>query len=59
MESWLNPKAFLDSISELEDALEKDDLHFIREAAEGVVATRDQLFNVANSFVAAMLPKRE
>ena len=59
MESWLNPKPFLNSISELEYALEKDDPHFFREAAEGVVATRDQLFNAASSFVAAMMPKRE
>ena len=59
MESWLNPKAFLESINDLEDALRNDDPHFIRKAAEAVVATRDQFFDGARSLVAAMLPKRE
>ena len=59
MESWLNPKTFLDSISDLEDALKNEDPRFIRIAAEAVVATRDQFFNGARSLVAAMLPKRE
>ena len=59
MESWLNPKAFLDSISDLEDALKKEDPRFIRIAAEAVVVKRDQFFNGARSLGAAMPPKRE
>lgn len=58
MESWLNPKAFLDSIRDLEEALKKDDPHFIRQAAEAVVAKRDQFFDAARN-LAAITQKRE
>ena len=58
MESWLNPKALLNSIGDLEDALKKDDPHFIRKAAETVISTRDRFFDNARS-VGAMLSRRE
>ena len=56
---WLSPKALLDAISDLEDALKRDDPHFVRKAAEAVVATRDQFFAAARNLVAAIIPKRE
>ena len=59
LDNWLNPKALLDAISDLEEALRKDDPNCIMRAAETVIAMRDQLFDTARSFVATMLPKRE
>ena len=57
MEDWLDPKALLDAITKLEEALRKGDPNCIVRAAETVVAMRDQLFDTARSFVATMLPK--
>ena len=59
MEGFLNPKAFLAAISELEDALKKDDPHFIRRAAEAVIAARDEFFGAARNLVAGMTRNRE
>ena len=59
MESRLNPKALLDSINDLEDALKQNDPHFIKKAAETVVVTRNRFFDTARSFSAAMMTKRE
>lgn len=57
MERWLNPKAFLDSITDLEDALKKDDPQYIRKRAEDVVAARDRFFAIARSVGAVMMSK--
>ena len=55
---WLSPKAMLDSINDLEDALRKNDPHVVMKAAEAVVATRDQFFATARSLVEAV-PKSD
>ena len=56
---WLSPKAMLDSINDLEDALKKNDPYIVRKAAEAVVATRDQFFDAARNLVGAMIPKSD
>ena len=55
----LNPKALIDSIGELENALEKDDPHFVRKAAEQVISARNQLFAAARTVVGAVMPDGE
>ena len=54
MDSWLNPKPFLDSIDDLEDALRRNDPHFIKRTAEAVIAARDEFFATARYAGAAM-----